>query len=110
MYASQFNYDMAEPEADPIHDAQEHIAEQLDDGDQAIAKAFAEFAFERMGSDEIIDALAALFSVTDSKWRTLRSRLDDVVGGPLDCLRIAAEEHREAFVSEIAEQLLKEAA
>lgn len=107
MYARQFNYDMAEEPVDPRHEAEEHIEEKLDSGDKATAEAFAEYAYERIGHDEVVAAMAALFRVTDSKWRTLRGRLDDVVGGPLDCLRIAMEQHRADFIAERAGQVLE---
>ena len=109
MYASQFNYDMAEPDIDPLQEAEERAAELLDEGDKATALAFAEYAYGVMSHQEVIEAMAALFRVTDSKWRTLRGRLDDVVAGPLDCLRICMDEHRENFLAEHATQLMEAA-
>ncbi len=104
MYASQFNYDMAEPAHDyALDEAQERVADLLDSGDAKTAKAFAEFAYERIGHDAVVAAMAALFRVSDSKWRTLRDRLDDVVGEPLDCLRICMDnECRSRFIAERA--------
>lgn len=103
MYANQFAYDMAEPDIDPLQEAEERIGDLLDDGDQATAEAFAGYAYGRISRAEIIDAMAALFRVTDSKWRHLRDKLcEDVVSGPLDCLRICMDEYRADFIAERA--------
>lgn len=110
MYASQFAYDMAEEPVDPRHEVEDRIGDQLDDGDRATAEAFAEYAYDRMRHDDVVAAMAALFRISDSKWRTLRNRLDDVVGMPLDNLRNCMEAYREDFIAERAGQLLEDAA
>lgn len=104
MRRGQFAHDTAEPEHDYAREeAEDRISDLLDSGDKETAKAFAEYAYEVMSHDEIIDAMAALFRVSDSKWRTLRDRLDDVVGEPLDCLRICMDnECRSRFIAERA--------
>lgn len=108
MYASQFNYDMAEEPVDPRHEVEDQIGDKLDSGDKATAEAFAEYAYDRIGHDEVVAAMAALFRVTDSKWRHLRDKLcEDLVAGPLDCLRIAMEQHRADFIAERAGQILE---
>lgn len=108
MYAPQLNYDMAEPEHDYAREeAEERIAELLDSGDEEAAKAFAEYAYETIAHDEIVAAMAALFSVTDSQWRAIRGRLPDSLGGPLGCLRLGMEASREAFITEQVEQQLE---
>lgn len=106
MRRGQFAHDNAEPpEPDYAREeAEDRIADLLDSGDEETAEAFAEYAYEAMSHAEIIDAMAALFRVTDSKWRTLRSRLDDVVGEPLDCLRACMDnECRARFIAERAQ-------
>lgn len=108
MYANQFHYDMAEEHVDPLHDAEEHVEEKLDSGDKATAEAFAEYAYDRISHDELVAAMAALFRVTDSKWRTLRDKLcEDLVAGPLNSLRIAMDQHRSDFIAERAGQVLE---
>ena len=104
MQAAQWAYDNAEPEHDYAREeAEERIADLLDSGDKETAEAFAEYAYETITHDEIVAAMAALFRVSDSKWRTLRSHLDDVVGEPLDCLRICMDnECRSRFIAERA--------
>ncbi|MCM2317832.1 MAG: hypothetical protein NDI93_00705 [Pseudomonas sp.] len=109
MRRGQFAYDHAEPEHDHAREeAEERIGELLDEGDQDTAEAFAEYAYGVMSHAEIIDAMAALFRVTDSKWRHLRDKLcEDVVSGPLDCLRICMGIHRAGFIAERATQQLQ---
>ena len=108
MYASQFNYDMAEEPADPRHEIEEDIGDKLDSGDKDTAEAFAEYAYDVMSHAEIIAAMAALFRVTDSKWRHLRDKLcEDVVAEPLNALRICMDAHRGSFIAERAEQLME---
>lgn len=110
MRRGQFAYDNAmPPEPDYAREeAEDRIGDQLDDGDKETAEAFAEYAYERMSHHEIVDAMAALFRVTDSKWRHLRDQMrEDVVSGPLDCLRICMEGHRSNFIAERATQLLE---
>lgn len=104
MRRGQFAHDTAEPKHDYAREeAEDRISDLLDSGDKETAKAFAEYAYEVMSHAEIIDAMAALFRVSDSKWRTLRDRLDDVVGEPLDCLRICMDnECRSRFIAERA--------
>ena len=106
MRRGQFAYDNAmPPEPDYAREeAEERIGELLDKGDKDTAEAFAEYAYERMRHDEVVAAMAALFRVTDSKWRHLRDKLcEDLVAEPLDCLRICMEEHRAAFIAERAQ-------
>ncbi|MOA44040.1 hypothetical protein D3C78_1662680 [compost metagenome] len=109
MHRGQFAYDHAEPEHDYAREeVEECIGELLDGGDKATTEAFAEYAYSVMSHQEIIEAMAALFRVTDSRWRTLRDKLcEDLVAGPLDCLRICMDGHREAFITERATQQLK---
>lgn len=109
MRRGQFAYDHAEPEHDYTREeAEERIGELLDEGDTSTAEAFAEYAYGVMSHAEIIDAMAALFRVTDSKWSHLRDKLcEDLVAGPLECLRICMAGHREAFIAERAAQQLK---
>lgn len=104
MRSGQYAYDNAEPEHDYAREeAEERIADLLDSGDQETATAFAEYAYGAMNHAEIIDAMAALFRVSDSKWRTLRDRLDDVVGEPLNALRTCMGERLKTFIAKRVE-------
>lgn len=113
MCRGQFAHDNAEPpEPDYAREeAEDRIGDQLDDGDKETAEAFAEYAYERMSHHEIVGAMAALFRVTDSRWRTLSNRLcEDVVAEPLTALRIGMEEFRKDFIAERAGRMLEDAA
>lgn len=108
MYNSQFNYDMAEEPTDPRHEIEERIGELLDEGDDATTLAFAEFAYDRIGHEEVVIAMAALFRGTQPGIRHIRQRAsEDAVSEPLDCLRICMDEHREDFIKHHAEQTME---
>lgn len=110
MYASQFNYDMAEEPEDPRHDLEERIGDLLDEGDEATTLAFAEFAYQRISHAEVIDAMAALFRGTNPRHRHIRDRArEDEVSEPLACLAICMGEHREYFIKHHAEQIMEAA-
>lgn len=100
--AAQVAHDNASPtEPDYAREqAEEVIDELLRGGDKETAELFADYAYETMHShNEIINSMAALFSVSDSKWRTIVAGLDDVLGEPLNALRLAMNERRAVFIA-----------
>ena len=113
MYRNQYEYDNAEPTGPSLRDlAESHVIQMLDRRDPDMVEEMVSHAALWL-TDEVNPLLEALALIGDSKFQAITSAISEIdpdVAGALITLGVFTDKARAAFITEKAEELLKEAA
>ena len=113
MYRNQYEYDNAEPQGMGLREkAEEYVVEMLDKRDQDMVEEMVSHAALWL-TDEVNPLLEALAMLPGSKfWNMLKgiAEIDEATSDALIKLGQYADNARQEFIIEKAEELLKEAA